>query len=319
MNSEAHGGIIVRGLTHIYRSRKSPAIPVLDGITFDAAPGEIVGILGPNGAGKTTCARILSTLLRPTDGYALVGGRDVVREARKVRALCGVSFGGDLGLYSRLTSLENLEYFGSMYQMRWSAIRKRSLALLDQFELLDRRDQKVETLSRGMRQRLHIARALINDPEVLILDEPTAGLDPRTALVLRELVQEIAYNHRAILLMTHDLIEAEALCSKVIVMDKGHILAQDSPRRLRAEINEKIGTLVEVKGELTHEVIKLLAESTCVLRYDHSDDGLLINTSSPVEVADLVMQHRGKDTAISISPPSLTEAYLNLVRATSGD
>jgi ABC-2 type transport system ATP-binding protein len=215
---------------------RPPKRVALDGVSLRVAASSVHGLLGPNGAGKTTLVKILSTILLPTSGTARVMGHDVVREPTRVRPLVGIVLGGDRGLYSRLTARQNLRYWGSLYGLPRVEARRRSEALLDTVGLLERADDRVETYSRGMKQRLHLARGLVGDPAVLYLDEPTSGLDPVGAREFREMVRGLRRTGRTVMLATHDMAEAEALCDEVTFLDHGAVLASERPEALRSRL-----------------------------------------------------------------------------------
>ncbi len=208
-------------------------------ISLDIGPGEIHGLLGPNGAGKTTLVKILSTVLTPTFGRGRVLGFDLVDETASVRPLIGIVFGGERGLYTRLTARQNLEYWGALYRLPAPLVRERTQTLLDRVGLADRANQRVEAYSRGMMQRLHLARGLIGDAQVLFLDEPTTGLDPRAAREFRRLISELKSEGRTIFLTTHDMTVADQLCDRVAFIVDGRIALIDSPRELKIRQGER--------------------------------------------------------------------------------
>ena len=191
--------------------RRGSEIVAVSDISFDVRPGSIFGLLGPNGAGKTTTVRMLSTLLLPTTGSARVAGFDVASQPREVRRRTGLALGGDRGLFGRLTAEQNLQYFGAINHLAPREANRRSDELLELVGLGERRRSKVFEYSRGMKQRLHLARALLTEPDVLFLDEPTAGLDPLGAYEFRQLVGELKERGRTILLTTHFMLEADEL------------------------------------------------------------------------------------------------------------
>jgi ABC-2 type transport system ATP-binding protein len=220
----------------------------LAGIDLRIGRGELFGLLGPNGAGKTTTVKILTTLLLPSSGVARVLGRDVVHQTGEVRRRIGFVFGGDRGLYWRLSGLDNLRYFADLYRIPPAVSRRRIPELLEQLGLAGRERDKVEGYSRGMKQRLHLARGLLNDPEVLFLDEPTIGLDPVGARDLRVLVRGLADAGKTIFLTTHYMFEADAICDRVAVIKKGEIVAGGTPSSLKAGV-EGVGVVeFEVEG-----------------------------------------------------------------------
>lgn len=225
--------VAVHGLRRDYGGRRGqPVVSALKGIDLQIPEGEIHGLLGPNGAGKTTLCKILSTVLLPTSGVARVCGYDVVDETAAVRGLIGIVFGGERGLYTRLTARGNLEFWASLYGLHGVASRSRVQELLDRLGLQQRADERVETFSRGMKQRLHLARGLIGNPRVLILDEPTTGMDPVAATDFRLLVTSLREEGRTLLVTTHDMAEAESICDRVTLIDNGTILATERPSTL---------------------------------------------------------------------------------------
>ncbi|TDD76839.1 ABC transporter ATP-binding protein [Actinomadura darangshiensis] len=212
------------GLGRVYkRGRKDPVV-ALDDLTLTIERNEIHGLLGPNGAGKTTLVKILSTVLLPSEGSARVLGHDVAAETRAVRSLVGLVLGGDRGLYDRLSARRNLLFWGALYKLDARTTRDRADALLERVGLAERADDRVERFSRGMRQRLHLARGLLHEPRVLFLDEPTSGLDPVAAGAFRRLVLDLRAEGRTFLLATHDMDEATALCDRVTLIDRGRML-----------------------------------------------------------------------------------------------
>jgi ABC-2 type transport system ATP-binding protein len=242
MGEEMSGSAAIEAqrLHRVYRTRsrlfgRRREIVAVEEISFRVPRGQIFGMLGPNGAGKTTTIKMLSTLLVPTSGRATVGGYDVVRQERMVRRQLGVVLGGDRGLYAKLSARDNLRYFGNLYGMRGDAIARRSQEMLQLVGLEERAGDRVEGFSRGMKQRLHLAKALLHDPPVLVLDEPTIGLDPAAALDLRRAIAALAPAH-TVLLTTHDMTEADALCAEIAIVDQGRIVAQGTPDELKARV-----------------------------------------------------------------------------------
>ena len=242
----------VTGLTKVFekgrrtiwqRLRREPdkreRFVAVNGIDLRVERGEIFGVLGPNGAGKTTTLRMLATLLEPTSGDVFVLGIDVKRDPRKVRANLGAMLSGERSLYWKLTARENLEYYAALYHVPPREQRVRIDAALAAVKLTDRADDYVERYSTGMRQRLALARALLPDPPLVILDEPTVGLDPQAARDLRDRVRELKRQGRTVLLTTHYMEEADQLCDRIAIIDHGQIVALDTPaalkRRIRAE------------------------------------------------------------------------------------
>ncbi len=246
MSSRSNPAIVVRGLRKTYwtsnkkglfRSEKQ-AVEALRGVSFDVRHGEVVGLLGPNGAGKTTTVKIISTLLLPDSGTALVEGFDVVKQAKEVRKRIGIMLSVEKGFYGKLTGKENLLYFGALYGMKGERLRKRVDELTDLLGLkaMKAENRLFEEYSLGMKARLALARALLKDPPVLLLDEPTLGLDPPTARRIRELVTDLAHKEgKAILYTTHNMFEAELVCDRILLISKGRIVAEGRPDELKAK------------------------------------------------------------------------------------
>ncbi len=314
MSTAAGGGIVVDGLTRDFTGRKGTR-RALDQVSFEVAPGAVLGVLGPNGAGKTTCVRILTTLLLPTSGHATVAGVDVVRDPRRVQRLVGVSFGGDSGLYTRLSARDNLRYFGTMFGMSGRPLDTAAARLLDRVGLADRAADRVETYSRGMRQRLHIARALLHDPAVLLLDEPSSGLDPASERQLRHLVAELRDEGRAVLLTTHHLVEAEQLCQQVVILREGRVIRGTSVRTLREEAARTVGHRLEIESGVPLAA-ELLSAVPGILRHDVGEDGVLaLSTTEPAAAASYLLEKLdGEVLSLTVNPPSLEDAYLAAVR-----
>jgi ABC-2 type transport system ATP-binding protein len=215
----------VRRLSRTYEPRrKSPRVVALNDVSLRVEQGEVHGLLGPNGAGKTTLVRVLATLVLPTTGSAAVLGNDVASRPARVRELIGVVFGGERGLYLRASARQNLLFWAAMYRLDKTTARRRADELLDRFGLSNRADELVERYSRGMKQRVHIARGLMHQPSVLFLDEPTAGMDVAAAHEFRQVVADLKQDGATIVLTTHDMTEAEHLCDRISVIDRGKLL-----------------------------------------------------------------------------------------------
>jgi ABC-2 type transport system ATP-binding protein len=204
----------------------------VDHVTFSVKRGEIFGLLGPNGAGKSTLLRMLCTVLRPTSGTAKVEGHDILKEANEVRKVIGV-VQEKLILYAPLTPIENLTFFGKLYGMDDDTLKKKIKELLQEVKLWEVRDKPVGTFSSGMRQRVNIVRALLHDPKLIILDEPTNGLDPQSVRWVREYIKALRNRGLTIVLTTHDMYEIDELAEEVAIMDRGKIMAVGKKEELK--------------------------------------------------------------------------------------
>jgi ABC-2 type transport system ATP-binding protein len=229
--------------------RKIKTTVAVEDVSFTVERGELFGLLGPNGAGKTTTVKMLSTLLLPTSGTARVLGLDVTRDTHKVRQCIGFTFGGARGLYGRLTANDNLRYFCELYGLEPSVTRRRIPEVLELVGLTGRGDDRVETYSSGMQQRLHLARALLHDPQLIYLDEPTVGIDPVGARQMRATVKSLIAMGKTILLTTHYMAEAEELCDRIAIIKQGRIVALDTPTALKQRISGDSVIDVQIKHE----------------------------------------------------------------------
>jgi len=232
--------IQVNGLIKDYGARRA-----LNNITFDANQGEIVGFLGPNGAGKTTTMRILTGYMPPTDGTAVVAGYDVVEESLEVRKRVGY-LPETVPLYTDMTALEYLKFMADLRHIPNSEAR--AYETLEQVNLKDRANSYIGNFSKGMRQRVGLAQSLIHRPEVLILDEPTIGLDPAQVVEMRNVIKEIGKD-RTVLLSTHILTEAQNICDRVLIINKGKIVAEDTPENLQSKLVGSQRVILRVRGD----------------------------------------------------------------------
>ncbi|MGZ9164993.1 MAG: ABC transporter ATP-binding protein [Anaerolineales bacterium] len=243
--------IQVNGLTKDYGARRA-----IENLTFDAEQGEIVGFLGPNGAGKTTTMRILTGYMPPTEGTATVAGYDVVEESLEVRKRVGY-LPETVPLYTDMTALEYLKFMADLRHIPNS--RERAYETLERVNLSDRADGYIGNFSKGMRQRVGLAQALIHRPEVLILDEPTIGLDPAQVVEMRSVIREIGKD-RTVLLSTHILPEAQQICDRVLIINKGSIVAEDTPENLQSRLVGSQRVVLRVRGDsdgLTARIAKI--------------------------------------------------------------
>src|SRR4051812_21648712 len=318
--------IEVEAVTRTYRSRtgvvrrRTKSVEALRGVSFTVEQGELFGLLGPNGAGKTTMIKILTTLLLPTTGSARVLGFDVHREARHVRGRIGYVFGGDRGLYDRLSALDNLRYFADLYRVPPRTRRLRIDELLEMVDLKGRERERVETYSRGMKQRLHIARGLLHDPEILFLDEPTIGLDPVGARELRDTIAGLHAGGKTILLTTHYMYEADALCQRIAVIAGGRFVAEGTPADLKALVGDQTIVEIETFG-VPEETIERLRRIDGVKAVGVETRELaqvvIVQSAVGAEIVRALLNELGDvDTGkIVTREPTLEDAYVELVRS----
>lgn len=235
--------------------RKKKTIVAVDDVSLCVKKGEIFGLLGENGAGKTTIIKMLITLLAPTSGSCKILGIDCMKKPEEVRKHINFVFGGESGIYRRLSARDNLLYFASLHKIIGKEAQNKADQLLEMVGLKENKNQLVETFSKGMIQRLQIARGLLNDPEILFLDEPTIGLDPVGADILRRLIRKIKEKGRTVLLTTHYMQEADDLCDRITIINHGKIVAVGTSEELKLRYGSKDGksTLEEVFLELIRE------------------------------------------------------------------
>lgn len=285
----------------------------LDDIDFAVETGEIHGLLGPNGAGKTTLTKILSTVLLPSSGQARVFGHDVQREDSIVRGEIGLMLGGDRGLYRELSASDNLRFWGSVYRVPRRTLVAGIPAALEQVGLSGVH-APVRAFSRGMQQRLHLARALVHRPRLLLLDEPTMGLDPAAALAFRDLVRALQARGTTILLTTHDMAEAEALCGRVTFLDGGRIRASERVTSLRSMLER----FEEIRASVSpDDKARLAAEArswTGIYEVIETAEGITIRTDRAGAGASAVRHLLDAGiTRVNVSEASLHDVYLQLI------
>ena len=299
---------------------KKREVHALNGLDFDVDKGIIFGLLGPNGSGKTTTVRILSTLLTPTSGQARVLGFDVVKEASGIRKKIGLILGGERGLYGRLTGRENLRYFAALNHLNREITKNRIQEILETVGLTSGSERPVEQYSRGMRQRLHVARGLLNDPDILFMDEPTIGLDPIGAEELHQLLPQLLSRGKTILLTTHYMSEADKLCDRIAIIDKGKIIASGTPMNIRRQFS-KVAILEIILRTSQSDTIEKLQEIETTIRVDSEPDGpiqrLTIQTLPNVDIREEVTAILGSDNIESMvsRDPTLEETYLSIFKS----
>lgn len=233
--------LLVNNVSKIFKKNNKEVVAVKD-LSFNVREGDIFGLIGTNGAGKTTTMRMISTTIKPTSGEISVCGYDTIKSDSKVRASLGVLYGGDTGLYDRLTARENIEYFARLNGMSEELIKSQMDLLTEAFGLQDYLDRRCGTFSRGMKQKTSFARAIIHNPQVMLFDEPTAGLDILASVEVLDFIKQCKKMGKTILLSSHNMAEVEELCDRALIIDKGRVLVE--------------GTLDEIMGKTQTNSIK---------------------------------------------------------------
>jgi ABC-2 type transport system ATP-binding protein len=312
------------GLRRTYKThtgtlrRRAKEIEAVRGIDFEVAAGELFGLLGPNGAGKTTTIKMLITLLIPTGGSARVLGLDVVRDALEVRRRIGYVFGGERGVYDRLSGYDNLRYFAELYGVPAREQKARIEGLLELVGLSGREHERAEGYSRGMKQRLHVARGLLHDPEVIFLDEPTIGLDPVGARDVRATIASLTEAGKTVLLTTHYMFEADALCDRIAVISRGEIVADGTPDDLKRRVSAGRVVEVEVYGvpdDALGRMRELHGVVAVAVEEREQAQVLVVQTEPELELTHAILGClNGADVGrVSHREPTLEDAYVALV------
>jgi ABC-2 type transport system ATP-binding protein len=292
----------------------------VDGVDLHVEAGEVFGILGPNGAGKTTTMRMLATLLEPTSGTATVLGHDLVRDARAIRRRLGAVLAGERSLYWKLTARENLEYFAALYHVPPAEAKRRIADILETVHLTDRADDYVEKFSTGMRQRLVLARALLPAPALLLLDEPTVGLDPQAARDLRERVLQLRDEGRTVLLTTHYMEEADQLCDRIAIVDHGRVVALDTPEGLKRALKATEVVRLEVTAPATADLalVARVGAAGEVTQQERENGSLhlTVHCSSARDLVPFVIDAARSESAelrnVQVLPISLEDVFISL-------
>ncbi|MBX3010278.1 MAG: ATP-binding cassette domain-containing protein [Caldilineaceae bacterium] len=291
------------------------------GVSFAIRQGEIFGLLGPNGAGKTTTIKMLCTLLEPSSGHATVCGYDVLAQADRVRQHLGAVLTGERSIYWKLTGRENLAYFAALYHLPPAVAKARIDELLSRLDLSKRADELVEKYSSGMKQRIAIAKALLAKPPVVLLDEPTIGLDPQAARNLRELIVELKEEGHTILLTTHYMEEADQLSDRIGIIDQGQIIALDTPEALKGSINQLDIMQLEVANfdpSLHEQLTALPTVANVATRYLGTDGAwsVALHTTDSRGMLPLLIEAIGTKAGqirhMQIAQPTLEDVFISL-------
>lgn len=291
----------------------------VDGVNLVVGKGEVLAILGPNGAGKTTTVRMLTSILRPTRGRAVIAGFNVVEEPQKVRAAVGV-LTEHHGLYNRMKPEEYLGFFGEIYGLDRPRIQQRIFELLELFSLSEARGRKIGEFSKGMRQKLALARAMLHDPHVLLLDEPTSAMDPASARLVRDSILGLRSSERTVVICTHNLAEAEELADHIAIIRNGRIIARGSVNELK---NQMLGQPVFEVAFAGEGARSMALELPSEIHWDWHEGETIRYTSpdadayNPVVLKRLLAQGFGVKTLREL-PRSLEQVYLQAVGAKEG-
>lgn len=287
----------------------------VDGVSLSVKAGEVLALLGPNGAGKTTTVRMLTSVLRPNRGQARIAGMDIVRQAAQVRASVGV-LTEQHGLYGRMPANEYLEFFGQLYGLDLPARRRRTRQLLEHFGLLPDQDRRIGEYSKGMRQKLALARALLHDPPVLLLDEPTSAMDPESARLVRDAIRALRSASRAVIICTHNLAEAEELADQIAIIRRGRIIARGTPFALKNSLLGPAEFEVRLSSQANGHSFRLPPAARLTGR---GADWLRFHTDDPQSVNPLVLRSLLESGLPVVSlyevPRSLEQVYLQAINA----
>lgn len=302
--------IVTQGLTRHFGN-----IVAVENLDLTVERGQVFGFLGPNGAGKTTTVRLLNGILSPTDGHATVLGYDILRDANEIRHQTGVLTEAP-SLYENLTARENLRFFGDVYGYPEAQLPKRIEAVLDQMGLSGRANEPVGGFSKGMKQRLAIGRALLHEPELLFLDEPTAGLDPVAARMISDLIQNLSHREgRTIFLCTHNLVEAQRLCDRVGVISQGMLRAIGSPDELARMLWNTLWIEIDLRIEISDALRAALASYSGVYALSSQKGKLRLEIDDEERIPGIIeriVQAGGRVYGVAIEEHSLEDVYFEL-------
>jgi len=309
-----HLNKVFQSVQGFWKRTRTPVTAVQD-ISFAVPRGQLFGMVGPNGAGKTTTVKMLSTLLLPTSGTARIFGHDL-SDTQAIRPRIGFTFGGTKGLYSRLSGLDNLKYFAELYKLDPSVSRRRIPELLETVGLTGREKDRVETYSNGMQQRLHLARALLHDPQLLFLDEPTVGIDPIGAREIRQLIKGLLDRGKTVLLTSHYMYEVEELCDRIAIVNHGCIIALDTPAALKARSSGESVIMIHAQdgGARLQAVLPSIQPH---LANVHVSSGVWsLHTRAPSRVLNELtpLLDQGVITNMEVRSATLEDVYVDIIK-----
>lgn len=311
--------VSIEHLTKVYRARRRGEVRAVDDVSFDVAPGEIVGLLGPNGAGKTTTIKCLCTLVTPTSGRMVVDGADATAHPRAAAQKLAAVLEGNRNIYWRLTARENLEYFAALHGIDRRSVRSVIDELIDRFGLSEQRDADARTLSRGMQQKLAVACAFVKQTPILLLDEPTLGLDVETSLELRGMLRSMAVDAgRTILLSSHDMDVVQDVCERVVIINDGRIVTADTVANLLELFRAKAYRFT-MRGNLASDDVTALRDSFPGIEVTADGhlsfiDVELMDGGRLYELIDQLRRADGIIESIDRKDPNLEEIFVRIVR-----
>jgi ABC-2 type transport system ATP-binding protein len=303
--------IEIKGLTKVFGK-----FTAVDKMNLNVREGEIFGFLGPNGAGKTTTISMLTTLIKPTNGTAMVAGYDLIKDSVDIRSVIGV-VPQTFALFPELTAQENLAYIGKLYDMSDSLIKERSEYLLKIVTLFEHKDRIAGVFSGGMKQRLSLAASIISNPKILFMDEPTTGLDPQSRIAMRDLTRHLNKEGMTIVYTTHDMDEAEKICDRLTIMDKGRIIADGTSSELKKIITTNLLLEIEIDSP-TKELISELKRLPFIVSAELKDGLIAVSVKQKDNVfyklSDFFHRRNEKVSEIRFKEPTLEEVFIHLTK-----
>ncbi len=285
-------------------------IQALDNLNLNIKKGELLGIIGPNGAGKTTAIRIICGILRPDAGTVFVGGYDVLKDPIKTKSMIGY-LPEEPNLYERFKARDLLRYFGELYGVPREKLNDRIYELLELVGMKNRAEHRINTFSKGLRQRVGIARALIHDPEIIIFDEPTMGLDPATSLSIRSFIEDLK-GEKTIILCTHYMDEADALCDRVAILNGGKIRDMGTPDYLKAKIHGQ--TILQIKIKQENVNVGKILNFDSVENVKLNGENLAVSLNSRKDISDIISLLGRNVVSVNTKEPSLEDVFIHTVK-----